>query len=394
MQYTLVRLLSERSRKVSAVGDDQQMIYAFRGSNFDIFLNFEKDWEPARVVLLEQNYRSTNIILDAASAVISHNIHQKPKKLWTAKAGGSPIRIFGAADEDDEAQWVAREITNDRLPMTNDGGAPTTAILYRTNAQSRAIEQALLLHEIPYRIFGGIAFYERREVKDIIAALRYAANPRDSISRDRLSKTFRRTIFEKLVDTLRTHADEAPARLIGRVLAVTNYVGFLEHNFSNAEERIENIRELAAFAAQFMDTPEFLERVALLQATDLVAHNKYQINHNDTRYEIRDTRHEVSLMTIHLAKGLEFDAVFLVGVSEGLLPHARSMESARGLEEERRLMYVAMTRARRELRVSFSDVPSRFISEIPEECAKYEEADAAPEADMFSDRGERVIEFE
>jgi DNA helicase-2/ATP-dependent DNA helicase PcrA len=227
----------------------------------------------------------------------------------------------------------------------------TVAILYRTNAQSRPIEQALIERQIPYRIHGGLKFYERREIKDLIAALRFAANPNDSVSRERLDKTFTKTVLRPLLEILHNASASRPVELIGSVLETTRYAEYAKKNLTNVEDRMENIAELLRFASEFDDLATFLERIALVQSTDDSARTAGEL--------------PVALMTIHLAKGLEFDRVFIAGCAEGLLPHGRALGSDAELEEERRLMYVAMTRARHELAISFYDIPSRFLSELP-----------------------------
>lgn len=370
VQYALVRMLAARHHNLNAVGDDAQSIYGFRGSDFRNFLNFEKDWADARVVVLDQNYRSTDAILAGASALISHNKLQKPKRLWTERTGGTPIAVHAARTPDEEAEWIA-----ERIGLAIGGPAsrkkgirladqpssklatPTIAVLYRTNAQSRALEQTFIVADIPYRIFGGLAFYERKEIKDIVAGLRIAANPKDEVSADRLRKALPKRMSEPLVHELAARGASTPLELIGFFLERTDYFGRLARTFENAADRKENIEELIAFAGTFADIPAFLERVSLFQSADTPS----------ARSRKDGKASPVHLMTIHLAKGLEFDRVFVAGCAEGTLPHHRSLTSFAELEEERRLMYVAMTRARHELALSFSGFPSRFLAEIPPE---------------------------
>lgn len=375
VQYEFIKLLSGPSGHVSVVGDDQQLIYGWRYANADIFLNFENDWPEAQTVVLEENYRSTGNIIRAASELVTHNKKQKPKTLWTKNDDGSPIEIIEAMNEDGEATLIAERIARLK-PTTSHLSPESTAVLYRTNAQSRAIEQALLERGIPYRIFGGIKFYERREVKDVLAALRLALNPRDEVSRERLLKTFSKKIFSALEELLRAADGTRPLALVNTFLKVADYGAYLEKQFVNAAERAENIAELAHFASQFEDLATFIEQVSLLQSTDAL------------RDEDKEGR-VVNLMTIHLAKGLEFDCVFVIGCSEGLLPHARALETEAELEEERRLMYVAMTRARRHLHISFYDIPSRFLFEIPPELTEFKSA--ASEETQLVDDEERYI---
>jgi DNA helicase-2/ATP-dependent DNA helicase PcrA len=379
-QYEFIRLLANKNPNISVVGDDQQTIYSWRGSNLEIFLNFENDWPEARVMLLEENYRSTKNIISAAQTLITNNRRQKPKTLWTKNEAGPLIKVFEAADEEDEAEWIGEQIElrimnnkfnelerrkkNLRIPASKSI-IPSIAVLYRTNAQSRALEQALLKRKIPYRIFGGIKFYERREIKDIVAALRLAQNPKDEISRERLQKTFSKNIFRILQEKLLNEKGGAPPAVINIFLKTTNYFEYLEKNFPNAEERRENIGELIYFAAQFKELPLFLEQISLVQATDFPA------NGIEGKIALGDSP-VVNLMTIHLAKGLEFDNVFIAGCGEGLLPHNLSLESEAQLEEERRLMYVAMTRTKKELSLSFYDLPSRFLFELPQELLDFQ----------------------
>ena len=358
-QYMLIKLLASKYRNLSVVGDDQQSIFKFRGSDFRNFLNFEKDWPDAKVVLLEENYRSTQNIIQAASAVISHNHLQKSKTLWTNNPEGGRVKIVEQYSADGEAEWVAGHL--DAIRLFSDYGS--VAILYRTNAQSRALEQALIERGMSYRIFGGLKFYERKEIKDIVAALRYGSNPRDTISLDRLKKSFLKKPYTQLKEELPQKAAVLrPVELIGYILMATDYFNYIEHTQANAVERIENIKELIEFASGFERMEDFLERISLLESTDTVKKKDLK--------KVKDNI--VNLMTIHMAKGLEFDAVFVVGVNDGLLPHQMSYHNESEIEEERRLMYVAMTRARRELYLTFYHLPSRFLSEIPSGLTEFE----------------------
>ncbi|RJP44894.1 ATP-dependent DNA helicase PcrA [Candidatus Parcubacteria bacterium] len=378
MQYKLLKLLARKHRSLSAVGDDHQMIYSWRYANLETFLGFEKDWPDASIVLLEENYRSPATIIEAASALIRNNERQRPKSLWTKNGAGESIRIVEAADEDKEAEWIAGKIAEGARR-----GEGTMAVLYRTNAQSRALEQALMRRRIEYRIFGGLKFYERREIKDIVAALRYASNPKDSVSRDRLLKAFSRRTFLELEEKLIEGRPGKPADIISAFLKTTDYFSWIKKEFPNARERLENIGELLHFASRFDDLSGLLEEIALLQTTDTPVAGERQAPRKDSENGL------VNLMTIHLAKGLEFDHVYLAGCSEGLLPHARSSGSSQELEEERRLMYVAMTRARKRLSISFYGIPSRFLSEVPESAIEFK--DLASGNETFADSEERYI---
>ena len=389
-QCELITLLAEGHRNLSVVGDDEQTIYSWRYANIKTFLNFDKDWKGASVHFLEENYRSTRNIIDAAASVVKNNSFRTPKNLFTNNPAGDRITLFEAWGENEEAEWIAQEIAKRRVrgEVATD---EDIAILYRTNAQSRAIEQALIRRDIPYKIFGGLKFYERREVKDAIAALRFASNHKDEVARERLEKNLTKrkfaafqmqlqklhaeelgTLASQKIDTAQAvsaapqNADTAagdapnipPLEMMKLFIDTFNYMDYLESNFLNADEREENIAELVAFAAEFQTLPDFLEKLSLLQATD-------DVNENEKRGK------EVSLMTIHLAKGLEFDTVFIAGAAEGFLPHGRSLSDDASLEEERRLMYVAMTRARKHLAISFFGIPSRFIAEILPECISF-----------------------
>jgi DNA helicase-2/ATP-dependent DNA helicase PcrA len=375
-QYELVKFLAGEHRNLSVVGDDEQTIYSWRHADIKTFLNFDKEWSGAQVFFLEENYRSTGNIIRAAAAVAQNNKFRTLKKLWTENEAGELITLFEAWGENDEAAWIADEVKKAEPETTRK----EMAILYRTNAQSRAIEQALIRESIPYQIFGGLKFYERREVKDAVAALRFASNDRDEVAKERLEKNLTKRKFGLFKERIAGLKEAKPVDIIKVFLDTFSYFDYLEGGFTNSDEREENIAELINFAAEFKDLPELLERISLLQATD------------DTKDLAKE---KVSLMTIHLAKGLEFDRVFIAGAAEGLLPHIRSIESEASTEEERRLMYVAMTRARKKLSISFFGMPSRFLAEIPEDCIALT---VTNNADDETPRGrddfeENVVEF-
>jgi DNA helicase-2/ATP-dependent DNA helicase PcrA len=351
MQYELIRLLAQNHKNINVVGDDAQTIYSWRGSNIEIFLNFEKDWPKTEIVFLEESYRSTQNILKAANSIISKNNYQKPKNIWTKNEEGELIKIIETKDEEEEAEVISQKIKK----IIKEKKYNSCAILYRINAQSRAIESALNLASIPYKIFGGIRFYERKEIKDILAGARMIYNSKDYLSKERLEKVFNKTTYLNFLNAISEIKDDSPIKAIDLFLKNTNYLNYLKANFQNFEERIENIEELIHFASEFKSLGEFLERVALLQPHDEKNKNAF-----------------LELMTIHLAKGLEFDCVFIIGANEGILPHNLSFKSNKEIEEERRLMYVAMTRARKELFISFYRHPSRFLFDIPEELIEFE----------------------
>ncbi len=378
-QYNFIKLLAGKHKNLSVVGDDQQSIFAFRGSDFRNFLNFEKDWPEVKVVLLEENYRSSSNIIEAASCVIKNNKFQKSKKLWTKNSQGDLVKVIEHTDADYEADWVASEVKGKK----ENGKSGSIGILYRTNAQSRAIEQALMGNDIPYQIFGGLRFYERKEIKDLVAALRYASNPSDTVSLERLEKNFNKAPYLELKEQLPQKGKElSPLELIGYTIKVTDYFNYLQKNFTNHFERAENVKELIDFASNFESLSDFLERVLLLQPLDGDKKDKKQ------KKAAIDSG-IVNLMSVHLAKGLEFDYVFLIGANEGLLPHQMAYREESGIEEERRLMYVAMTRAKKNLYLNFYGLPSRFLYEIPPDLVEF-----VGKRNLDLDDEERYIEMD
>ncbi len=367
-QYLMVKLLGAEHQNIGVVGDDQQSIYKFRFSDFHNFLNFEKDWPKARVILLEQNYRSSKTIIDASSALITNNVNQKPKTLWTDNPQGDPVAVFEHENEFIQADMVAESCKQ----ILKDGKA--VGVLFRTNAQSRALEHIFLDAGVDYTLFGALSFYERKEIKDMVAALRVALNPKDKMALKRLEQTLYKKRTKNLCDKLPALVkDLSPAQLLEWVIKEVNYLDFLKRTFPNVAERAENLSELVYFAQQFDDLAMFMEQIVLASPLD--------------RRHKKRTASGVSMMTIHLAKGLEFDAVHVVGVNEGLLPHQQSLFSSDEVEEERRLMYVAMTRAKKNLFLHFYDAPSRFLSELPGDTIKF--AGACP-----LDDEERWIEYD
>lgn len=400
-QYLLMNSLAARHRNLAVVGDDAQAIYAFRGADFRNILNFEKDWPDAKIIILDQNYRSTQVILDAAREVISRNLLQKEKNLWTNTSGGEALSVVAHENERAEAEFVASRIKE----YLSEGSHPhDLVVLYRTNAQSRVLEEALLARSIPYKIIGGFRFYERKEVKDILAYLRFLLNPNDLISLKRIINVPARGIgkqaflqylaargtsgirrpnkttdalekFDALMrDMKEQSATLAPHFLIEYLLKKIAYKEYLEELSPNADERWENVTELISLARRYENEKpsdgleKLLEDVALMSDTD----------------RIKTGESAVHLMTIHAAKGLEFSTVFLVGMEEGIFPHTRSLFSPAELEEERRLCYVALTRAKKTVYLSFAlrrtlfgatqaNPPSRFLSEIPEHLVRVEE---------------------
>ncbi len=408
-QYVLINLLAERHRNLCVVGDDWQSIYSFRGADVRNILNFEKDYPEAKVIRLERNYRSTQKILDAAHGIISKNIRRKDKKLWTDKKGEHNIVVKRVSDEQEEARFIVSEIESiankDNL-LFND-----FVVLYRTNAQSRAIEEAFLEMAMPYRVIGGVRFYERREIKDFLAYLKFINNPSDEISLGRIINLPPRGIgnitlgkwirfarennldfvssskkiknadglnagkidaiakFGELVSRLQEKAQRVSfVDLMDSVLVETGFQKLLLAEGEAGQIRYENVRELFTVAEKYKDEKAidglslFLEEVALVASTD----------------NIDSEAGAVHLMTMHAAKGLEFDTVFIAGMEEGLFPHSRSLLDQREMEEERRLAYVGITRAKRRIYLLWAvtrnifgsvrvNVESRFLEDIPEE---------------------------
>jgi DNA helicase-2/ATP-dependent DNA helicase PcrA len=401
-QYKLVKLLTGAHKNIAVVGDDWQSIYSWRGADFKNILNFEKDYPNCAVIKLEQNYRSTKNILEAAHNVIASNSVRSDKKLWTAEPAGSPVQVLQVASVRAEAEAIVRRVktaVDIRARAYKD-----FAVLYRTNAQSRAIEEVFVHYGIPYRIVGGVRFYDRKEVKDILAYLRLIYQPEDTASFERIVNLPARGIgaksllsfhewrrqngyslteglsranecpditpkaragFAELADIItsfRAQADELmPASLIDGLLRRLDYLRFLADGTPQGEARIENVKELLSVANEYQDAglDGFLEEVALVSDLD----------NTDTNNDA------VILMTLHSAKGLEFPVVFITGLEESILPHSRALYEAGEMEEERRLMYVGMTRARQELYLTYAternlyggyqhNPPSRFISDL------------------------------
>ena len=405
VQYILSKMICAKYKNICCVGDEDQSIYSFRGANYKNILNFEKDYPNAKVIKLEQNYRSTTTILDAANDVIRHNKDRKNKVLWSDKGKGDKISYYRAFNGIDEAQYVSREIKN----LINNGiEYQNIAILYRTNAQSHTMEEELLKDSIPYKIVGGVGFYSRKEIKDVLAYLRLIYNSRDNVSLLRVINVPKRGIgnktisnliekannesksiydvidsgkelaFKEMIESLRKQSESLTLTdLVDRILDVTGIKKEYEDEKTlEADIRLENLEELKTVTRTFeeregvVSLEDFLLEVSLV--TDV---NEYDKDPN-----------KVSLMTVHSVKGLEFDYVFIIGLEEGLFPHVNSILNGNELEEERRLCYVAITRAKEKLyfvnarsRMLFgqetANVASRFIGEIKPELIdkKFEE---------------------
>lgn len=412
-QYTLINLLAKKYNNIFVVGDDAQGIYGWRGANIRNILEFEKDYPAAKVICLEQNYRSTQNILDAAYSVISKNIERKDKKLWTENRAGLPLISYEAENERDEADFIVQEIKKLVAESVNNpkGASPLDykeiAVLYRTNAQSRSIEEAFIKNDLPYKIIGNIKFYARKEIKDIIAYLKIIANPEDTVGLERVinvpprglgKSAEKREILasfknwkesscqDKLMEELGNKKAQTLKKfretidsfisfsqnhnlteLINKIITDTAYESYLSESAKDSEAKIENIKELLTVTTKFDNTPACETLTNFLENSSLASPDDEGETNNDA----------VSLMTLHSAKGLEFKIVFIAGLEEGILPHIRSTRSLSELEEERRLCYVGITRAKEKVYLAFSksrqflgvtqsNAPSRFLYEIPE----------------------------
>lgn len=409
IQYKIINKIAQKYRNLCVVGDENQSIYGFRGADIRNILDFEKDYKDAEVIKLEENYRSTKIILDAANAVIKNNTTSKDKKLWTRKAVGDKIILKLCSDGRDEVNFVIEEI----VQMKNQGRRYNDfTILYRTNAQSRLFEEGFLRYNIPYKIFGGMQFYQRAEIKDILAYMSVINNTRDGINLDRIINVPKRKIGDKTVEKIKVYADEkglsiydslkeakeipelstavaekltefsnmmteleelsmelSVSELFDEIIKKTGYFSYLNSSYDDAESRTENIEELKNSIIELenivenLTLREYLENVSLVSATD----------------DLDSEREYVKLMTIHNAKGLEFPVVFLAGMEDEIFPNTtKVMIDNSELEEERRICYVAITRAEEKLYITHAAMrymygnmdfrtPSRFIREIPEE---------------------------
>ncbi len=364
------QILGDRET-LTAVGDASQSIYSWRGADYKNIDNLKSDFPKIKVIHLEQNYRSTQIILDAANSVIRKNTSHSVLNLWTKREGGQKIKIYGARSEMDEASFILSEI--DKL-IIKGFEFKDIAVLYRTNAQSRVLEESFLHEGVPYTLVGGVRFYSRSEVKDVISYLRLLINPKDLVSRKRIEKLGKRR-YEKFKAfsekfTKENREKKTTLNIMDSVLQGTDYLSKYKNESEENLTRLENIRELRSVATEFPNINEFLENVALVEAEQL-EQGKIKVGRNPENFN------RVTLMTLHSAKGLEFPVVFIVGMEEGLFPHARSLFDPTQMEEERRLAYVGITRAKDILYLTYADrrlifgqktnsPPSRFIIDIPE----------------------------
>ena len=386
VQYALTKALANSHENLFVVGDMSQAIYSFRGADFRNILNFQNDYPKAKIYNLGKNYRSTKNILEAAKNLIKNNSTHIPLDLWTDNSQGDRLIVYRGASEKDEASFLVDEISE---ALMSGKGYADIAVLYRTNAQSRNIEEHFIRNNIPYRIIGGVRFYGRKEIKDVISYLKVVHNPKDKVSWSRIINVPPRGIGQKSEEQLKKlkwdiaaveEKSHLPVRewiasaktlstleLMEKILADTKYIEWLNDGTEENFQRIENINELKSVAAQFVDLNEFLENVALIESSDRPRDENIPV---------------VTLMTVHASKGLEFPVIFIVGMEEGLFPHTQSLLEQDALEEERRLCYVAITRAKEKAfmtcvsrRLYFGsiqvNIPSRFLGELPGEILEY-----------------------
>jgi DNA helicase-2/ATP-dependent DNA helicase PcrA len=369
-QYLLTKMLSSKWNNICVVGDFSQSIYSFRGADFLNLAKFKEDFKDTKTFSLSQNYRSTQKILEGASSVISKNNGHPVLQLWTENKQGEDILVFEALNEQREAEYLLEEI--EKIKYQNpDLRYYDFAILYRTNAQSRAIEEVFIHQGTPYILIGGTRFYERKEIKDVLSYLRVIANPKDKVSLKRLEKLGKGK-FAKFLDFQKTLEEkdinpETTISIMDSALKATDYLSFYDEKDEEDMGRLENIKELRSVAISYPILGEFLENVSLVEQEYIPDHIKDE----------NGKKNAVNLMTLHAAKGLEFPVVFMVGMEEGLFPHSRSMMDKNELEEERRLCYVGMTRAKERLFLTYSrkrlffgqkttNIVSRFILELPD----------------------------
>lgn len=360
VQYALTKLLAKKYNNICVVGDFSQSIYSWRGADFQNLSRFKQDFRNVAEFSLSQNYRSTQKILDAASSVISRNKTHPVLKLWTENPSGDELQLYEAKNEQDEAEFIVRMINHLGIQDLSN-----VAVLYRTNAQSRVIEEVFLHYAIPYVLIGGTRFYERKEIKDVVSYLRHLSNPKDTVSLKRIEKLGKGRLEKYFAFQETTEIQSlSTIEVLDQVLHATSYLGMYDEDDEEDRARLENIKELRSVALAFPDLTEFLENITLVEQESL-------------NQEKHQRKNAVTLMTLHAAKGLEFPIVFMIGMEEGVFPHTRSLMDRSELEEERRLCYVGMTRAQEKLFLTYakrrlffgqrsSNTSSRFLLEIPE----------------------------
>ena len=375
IQYLLTKLLANKYKQITVVGDASQAIYGWRGADYRNLVSFTTDFKNTKVINLEENYRSTQIILDAANSVISKNNSHPILKLFTKKQSIDKIKIFEAESEVAEADFIAAKVKfindNMRIPLRN------MAVLYRMNAQSRVLEEAFLRLNIPYVLLGGIRFYERAEIKDILSMLRFTSNSADHISEERIEKALGKRKKSILLEHIKDIDLEnlTSLQILESLVVNSGYLDKFDTKDEEDQKRIENIKELKSVATAYPNLSAFLENISLVQ-------QEYSLQEKNKKKENRDG---IKLMTLHSAKGLEFEVVFMVGFEEGILPHSRCLIDEVQIEEERRLCYVGITRAKDYLYISYAtrrlffgksslNEASRFLADIPPELVEFEES--------------------
>lgn len=368
-QYILTRKLARKWKNICVVGDFSQSIYSWRGADFTNLSRFKDDFANTKTFALSQNYRSTQKILDSASSVISKNTTHPVLKLWTENSEGEEVSVFEARNEQQEVEFIVNKILEYKLKFSD------VAILYRTNAQSRVLEEVLLHNSIPYALIGGTRFYERKEIKDILAYLRNLDNKNDKISLKRIEKIGKRKMekFLQFREKFDENDNSCTLDILDNVIRQTEYLKLYDESDEDDRDRLENIKELRSVALKFTNLTNFLENVSLVEQEYPSSSLRAGMPDGSSDGEKKNA---VTLMTLHAAKGLEFPYVFIVGMEEGIFPHSRSLMDKHALEEERRLCYVGMTRAKTRLFLSYarkriffgqktSNIISRFILEMP-----------------------------
>lgn len=367
-QYMLTRFLSAKYQNICVVGDFSQSIYSWRGADYRNLMRFKDDFKNTKTFALERNYRSTQRILDGASIIVAKNTSHPVLKLWTKNPQGEEIEIYEASNEQDEAEFIIRKIIELNIKNLHE-----VAVLYRINAQSRVLEEVLLHHSVPYILIGGTRFYERKEIKDVLSYLRLIENPKDLISYKRAEKIGKGRLakFLEYQNSLLNDKNKQikTIDLLDSILKATGYLDLYDEKIEEDRARLENIKELRSVAISFPDLTNFLENVALVE-------QEYSSD-KTKNLPVGRRVNAITLMTFHAAKGLEFPIVFMIGLEEGLFPHSRSLMDRYELEEERRLCYVGMTRAKEKLFLTYarrrlffgqsaSNTTSRFVLELPE----------------------------
>jgi DNA helicase-2/ATP-dependent DNA helicase PcrA len=363
-QYMLTRILSGKYKNICVVGDFSQSIYSWRGADYRNLMRFKDDFKNTKTFSLERNYRSTQRILDAASVIVSKNMSHPILKLWTKNPEGEEIEIFESSNEQDEAEFIIRKIIEMNIKNLHE-----VAVLYRTNAQSRVLEEVLLHHSVPYLLIGGIRFYERKEIKDVLSYLRLINNPKDMVSKRRAEKLGKGRLqkfleYQNSIPST-SYVDLKTIDFLDGILKATGYLDLYDEKIAEERMRLENIKEMRSVAISFPDLTDFLENVSLVE-------QEYSSDNQEG-----EKKNAITLMTLHAAKGLEFPFVFMIGMEEGLFPHSRSLMDRGELEEERRLCYVGITRAKEKLFLTYArrrlffgqrtmNKVSRFVLELPE----------------------------